>query len=146
MAWIAVLAHNTDVLQVLREALHDHGWDVQPYPDAPAFAATLRHRRADLVVVDVSPREGEAGWETLARLKADYATASLPVVVSSDAFLDLQNHMDRLQDVAAVLVRPCSQEDILRCVSAAQNWSSGTSYRVPNGAGRANVMDVGKGE
>jgi CheY-like chemotaxis protein len=124
MKLIAVLARNTDVLPVLEDALGNNGWEVRPYSDLQALSTSLHFRRPDLILLEASPREGEAGWETLAALQREYDTASLPVIVTSDNFLDLQNHLEDLQDVAAVLVRPCTRADVLRCVTAAQNWNA----------------------
>jgi CheY-like chemotaxis protein len=119
---MAVLDGAADVVYLMRGAVVPGGWDVQVFPDDRALAEVARSVRPDVALVDIGLGREAESWDMLRALKENPATATIPVIVTSSNHFELQDHDDLLtQYAAAVLVRPCTQEDIQRSLRAALN-------------------------
>jgi two-component system phosphate regulon response regulator PhoB len=85
---IVVIDDDAAVLETLTELLGDAGFDVTGCPDGRTGLEAIRATPPDLVVLDVN-MPGIDGIEVCRRLRADSATAGIPVVMltglSSDA-------------------------------------------------------------
>lgn len=118
---MAVLDGAADLVYLMRGALASGGWDVQVFPDGEALAGAAE-RRPDVALMDIALGREAESWDMLRSLKENPATAGVPVIVTSSNHFELQDHDDLLtQYASAVLVRPCTQEDIQRCLVAALN-------------------------
>src|SRR5947209_1220505 len=113
MLRMAVLDGAADVVYLLRGALVPGGWDVQVFPDDEALAGATGTLRPTVALLDIALGREAESWDMLRALKENPATAGIPVIVTSSNHFELQDHDDLLtQYAAAVLVRPCTQEDI----------------------------------
>lgn len=63
------------------EVLRDAGFEASGAPDGPAGLVVVRDTRPDLVLLDVRLPGGVGGREVLRRLRAENATANLPIIV-----------------------------------------------------------------
>ncbi len=121
---IAVLGRYSDAVALLREALGDDGWIVRSFADDQALDAAQLRNLPEVLLVDLASYDGDEGWALLGRLRECSSWASVPVIACADHVWEVQSHLERLDDgVAAVLVQPCSREDVLRCLEAAQAWT-----------------------
>ena len=66
-------------LELLLHLLTGHGYEVMTAADAPAAQAAIRLRRPGLILMDLQ-LPGMDGFELTRRLKADPATAAIPVI------------------------------------------------------------------
>ncbi|HEU0052050.1 MAG TPA: response regulator, partial [Longimicrobium sp.] len=73
---------NADVRVYVTRLLRQQGWTVEAVPDGAAALAAARARRPDLVLSDVM-MPGLDGFALLRALRADEATATVPVILLS---------------------------------------------------------------
>lgn len=77
---VLVIEDDPDQRRLLERMLGAAGWRVDTAPDGEAGLALAAERRPDIVLLDVMmPRLN--GYQTCRRLKADPATAAIPVVI-----------------------------------------------------------------
>ena len=76
----------------------------------------MSHARPDLVVLDLRMPVLD-GYATLARLRADPATAAIPVVIATAA--DDQRSRSLAEGAAAFITKPIDARQLLREVSLA---------------------------
>ncbi|NLE45592.1 MAG: hybrid sensor histidine kinase/response regulator [Chloroflexi bacterium] len=81
---ILVVDDNPDVLQLIGRMLHtiDAGLDILTAANGPDAIATIRHRRPDLVLLDLI-MPGMDGWQVLAEKSRDPAIRDIPIVLVS---------------------------------------------------------------
>lgn len=94
-----------------RSCLRDHGFDtfaVQP----EGGARIARHVTPDVVIVDVP-----SGCDDARRLKADAATAHIPIVAMGEASSE-QIEMGANARCDAFVCKPCIAEQLVACVRA----------------------------
>ena len=79
-ARVTVLDDEPLVLEMILELLSDAGFDPKGYPDGRSGLEAIRREPPDLVLLDVN-MPGIDGIEVCRRLRADPATARLPIVM-----------------------------------------------------------------
>jgi CheY-like chemotaxis protein len=82
MSRILIVDDNEDICLALARLLRRLGYEVVIAPDGDAALAALRERPIDLTILDIMMPKMD-GLEVLHRVKADPATAHIPVVVCS---------------------------------------------------------------
>ena len=97
-------------------ALAAAGYEVDSAADGLAALAAVSHTRPDLVVLDMRMPVLD-GYATLARLRADPATAAIPVVIATAA--DDQRSRSLAEGAAAFITKPIDARQLLREVSLA---------------------------
>ena len=78
MSLVLIVEDNERNLRLVRDVLGHAGFDVVCACDAEAGIALARERRPDVILMDIN-LPGISGVEALARLRADAATAAIPV-------------------------------------------------------------------
>ena len=81
-ARILVVDDQADIREMARLVLSDAGLDVAVAPSGAEALRLLRRSRFDLVLLDINMPEMD-GWATLRLLRADDATAAVPVAMFS---------------------------------------------------------------
>jgi DNA-binding response OmpR family regulator len=94
-----------------RSCLRDHGFDTFAGPPEGG-ARIARHVSPDVVIVDVP-----SGCDDARRLKADAATAHIPVVAMGEATTE-QIEMGANAHCNAFVCKPCIAEHLVACVRA----------------------------
>ena len=79
---VVVADDDEDILMLVRATLAAAGYDVAVARDGAAALSLLRDRRPAAVVLDIAMPELD-GLEVLERVRADPATADLPVILLS---------------------------------------------------------------
>lgn len=90
-----------DTAEMYRYGLEQLGFDVSVEGDGAGLFVALASRLPDIVVLDWD-LPGQRGDEVLWRLRADGATAHLPVVMLSNFPDQLDGHVDRVFEAGAL--------------------------------------------
>ena len=110
-----IIDDDRDLLSLIRRTLEfTAGWDVQTALSGAAGIALARATPPDVILVDVMMPEMD-GYEVCRRLKADSATASVPVVLLT-ARRDLDERLLAGTGSAGVLLKPFQPQDLARQV------------------------------
>jgi len=103
-------------LRLLQAVLEPRGFRVVPVTSGEAALATLAHESVDLVLLDIL-MPGMDGYEVCRRIRADEATAYLPVVMLTAS--GAQQRVDALEAGADDFVaKPFDQSELLARVAS----------------------------
>lgn len=80
-ARIVVIEDEQQVRDLLMVVLRETGFDLAGAPNGEEGLALVRERAADLVLLDFQLPGGSSGLEVCRRLRADRATANVPIIV-----------------------------------------------------------------
>ncbi len=112
-----VIDDDPDLLQLVRRTLEfTAGWDVATAGSGAAGFELARRTPPSVIVVDVMMPEMD-GYEVCRRLKADPATARVPVVLLT-ARRDLNAQRVAESGAAGVVFKPFQPEELARQVRA----------------------------
>jgi signal transduction histidine kinase/ActR/RegA family two-component response regulator len=106
---VLVVEDDPGSAELMEAYLTGTDYEVVVARDGEAGLEAVRNRRPSAVLLDIR-LPGLVGWDVLAAMRADPATAGIPVVVVS--VLDERAHGLR-SGAAAYLVKPVSREDVL---------------------------------
>jgi DNA-binding response OmpR family regulator len=110
-----IIDDDPDLASLIRRTLEfTAGWDVQTALSGAAGIALARSTPPDVILVDVMMPEMD-GYEVCRRLKADAATAAVPVVLLT-ARRDLDERLLAGTGAAGVLFKPFQPQDLARQV------------------------------
>ena len=116
---VVVVDDAPELLDLIASLLTDEGYRVFPCQEATRAHALVARERPDLVMLDLR-MAGVAEWEVLDALKADPATAGIPVIVCSGAVEELQAAEPRLRSLGCdVLIKPFDIDDPIARVEQA---------------------------
>jgi serine/threonine-protein kinase PpkA len=144
MAKVLVIENAAPLRQFLRLHLETAGYRVQIAEDLSSAERIAALDRPDLILAG-SGKAAADGLRTLARLRANAATASTPVVMVS--LRDDSELMRQLRQAGAAghLVFPATRDDLLHVVSA-QLPDNGEQRPLPGGTRGSTGADLGVGE
>jgi DNA-binding response OmpR family regulator len=110
-----IIDDDPDLVSLIRRTLEfTAGWEVQTALSGAAGIALARGAPLDVILVDVMMPEMD-GYEVCRRLKADAATAAVPVVMLT-ARRDLDEQLLAGTGAAGVLFKPFQPQDLARQV------------------------------
>jgi DNA-binding response OmpR family regulator len=110
-----IIDDDPDLASLIRRTLEfTAGWEVQTALSGAAGIALARNAPPDVVLVDVMMPEMD-GYEVCRRLKADSATAIVPIVLLT-ARRDLDERLLTGTGAAGVLFKPFQPQDLARQV------------------------------
>ena len=110
-----IIDDDPDLVSLIQRTLEfTAGWDVQTALSGAAGIALARGAPPDVILVDVMMPEMD-GYEVCRRLKADAATAAVPVVMLT-ARRDLDERLLAGTGAAGVLFKPFQPQDLARQV------------------------------
>jgi CheY-like chemotaxis protein len=102
-----------DQIELYRFGLEPLGFTILEANDGLTALSLARSASPDVIVLDLRMPEMD-GWQVCAALKADAATASIPIVIlTAAASLKLGEQAERAGCVA-YLVKPCYPKDLAR--------------------------------
>ncbi len=116
---IVVLNDDQLFLQVVQRLFMRAGYEAVTGHVGPDGHDLICHEQPDLVVLDMQRYHPEEGWQQLRSLRADPATASLPVLMySSDVHL-LRKRAEQLHEAqVAILELPFTPDELLHKIKS----------------------------
>lgn len=111
---IAIVQDDATLRRVLADLLAGEGYAARCWPRGDGAEGDLRAAPPALVLLDIRLERPEAGWELLRRLRAEPATAGVPVLVTTaDALFLGERAADVLALGAEILPLPFDLEELL---------------------------------
>lgn len=121
MPTVMVVDDEPDVRLIARMVLHADGFEVLEFDSGEAALAELdAGHLPDVLLLDIR-MPGIDGWEVLRRLRADPASADMPVVVFTADLGARSEAAAHLEPGQALLTKPFHADDLLTVVRAAVN-------------------------
>jgi DNA-binding response OmpR family regulator len=99
----------------MRFLLSRDGWQVDTHSNGADAAEVIRGMAPDLVVLDVM-LPGRSGFEILAELRADDATADLPVLMLTARGQGRDRELAEKAGVSRFMTKPFSNAEVLKAV------------------------------
>ena len=113
---VVVIEDDPDLRKLIQSTLQfTAGWEVATAADGPAGIAAVRSRRPDAVVVDLM-LPGMDGYAVCRALKADPATAAIPLVLLT-ARKGIDEAEARGAGAAGVIFKPFTADDLAKRIA-----------------------------
>jgi DNA-binding response OmpR family regulator len=114
---VVAVDDDADLLGLFATVLTDAGYEVVGAPDATTALAALRSTAPAAVILDIRLDTPNRGWHILDEMRADLATAHIPVIVSTADAQALQEHAAGLHGGGyAMLAKPFDLNELLSLV------------------------------
>ena len=111
-AHVLVVDDDEDIRELLRQVLAEEGYRVSVA--ARADAGEVARLRPDLLLLDHLIHGEPVGWAVAGALRADPATAGLPVILCTAAAPEVRGAGDRLRDLdLGVVLKPFDLGELL---------------------------------
>jgi DNA-binding NtrC family response regulator len=111
---------DANLREILELVLSDAGFETVQWPVTVGVQAFLRRERPDVLLLDMRPDGGCAGLPTLKALRADPATAALPVIACTGDMPFLRMHDRTLRALnCTVLEKPFTERQLLGVIRRA---------------------------
>lgn len=116
---VLAIEDDHDFLPLLRMMLADERWQVAVASTGEEGLAALRQLKPDVVILDLMLPDVH-GWEILRRMRADPATAGIPVIILSVMGTRQERLNSReLNGVHDYLLKPCLPSQLRQSVASA---------------------------
>ncbi|HXK33186.1 MAG TPA: response regulator [Dehalococcoidia bacterium] len=119
---VAVLDDDLRFLRMVERMLQGHGLRMQPVttPDPDDAVRVVEQSDASAALIDIYMYGEAAGFSVIDRLRANPATAGIPIIVTSAARREIARNREFLRAArCAVLQKPFGMDDLLCCVDRA---------------------------
>jgi len=114
---VAVVQDDGTLQWLLREALEEAGYRARVWPTGDGAYPDFRASPPALALLDIRLERPDAGWELLQQLRADPATAGIPVLVTTADGAFLRERAGEARALGAeVLALPFDLDDLLAAV------------------------------
>lgn len=114
---LLVVDDDSTLRDLLRVHLQGAGFSVRAAPDAAEAIRAVLAEKPDLILSDINMPYMD-GMELLEVLRADPATADIPLMVLSASDSDEHHDRARRLGVAGYLVKPISVDQLLRAIES----------------------------
>jgi len=94
---------------IIRSFFSARGYDVRDMPSCQDLLALVVREQPDVIVLDLFMPDLN-GWETVARLKSDPATANIPIIIVS--ILSLEETGASLRELLGWIQKPFSEAEL----------------------------------
>lgn len=119
---IALVDDDPTIIALLRDLLGEEGFRTVALTEGAGAPATIARERPDLVVLDLWMERQESGWAIYEALRADAATAGIPVIVCSADVKAIRAHGAEIEARGdAVIEKPFRIGDLLALVARVLN-------------------------
>lgn len=117
---IIVVDDDLPTLALMHDLLTPAGYRVDCASTSEAGLCATRQECPALIILDLRTDTPDAGWRLLERLRADPATAAVPVIAYSTDHHALQTRHTWLRERnCATLAKPFDLDELLECIDAA---------------------------
>jgi twitching motility two-component system response regulator PilH len=117
MTEVLVIDDVSSELQLIKSYLEKGGYSVITALSGAEALEKLKEKTPDVIVTDLVMPE-MSGLELCRKLKKDEAMAQIPVIACTTKDRQVDQKWAQKQGVAAYLVKPCSQEQIIGAVQS----------------------------
>jgi CheY-like chemotaxis protein len=117
---IFVANDNKDFLELMRELLHDEGYEVTVLHASAHAYTEIKHATPDLVILDMTLEHPDDGWAILQLLKLDPETVRIPVIVCSAEVKLLTERQEQIEALNCFAVeKPFDLDTLLGAIQVA---------------------------
>ncbi|HEY3110896.1 MAG TPA: response regulator [Chloroflexota bacterium] len=115
---VVIVDDDSEFLALMRTLLVSEGeFEVITHPRAEDAQPLIARARPDLVVLDLVTNRQERGWALIEELRADRATAGVPIVLCSAAIRSLDRRAGWLAEQGvAVVAKPFELDDLMDAI------------------------------
>jgi len=117
MKQVLVIDDVNSELQLIKSYLEKGGYQVSTASSAIEALEKLKSETPDAIVTDLVMPE-MSGLELCRKLKKDDTTAQIPVIACTTKDRQVDQKWAQKQGVAAYLVKPCNQEQVVAAVES----------------------------
>ena len=117
---IFVADDNQDFLKLMRELLHDEGYEVTVLHASEHAYTEIKHAAPDLVILDMTLEHPDDGWAILQLLKLDPKTVRIPVIICSAEVKLLTERQEQIEALNCFAVeKPFDLVTLLEAIQVA---------------------------
>lgn len=114
---VLLIEDEPSIIEAIRFILTRDGWSVQTHSNGITAAERVREGPPDVVILDVM-LPGRSGFDILEDLRADPATAGLPILVLTARGQSADRDRAERSGASRYMTKPFSNADILAAVNA----------------------------
>ncbi len=130
---IAVVDDDRHIINLLHDLLGDEGYRTIAVTDGASAPAAIARERPDLVILDLWMERQDTGWAVYDALRADAATARIPVLVCSADLASLHSHAADLRARGdAAMEKPFNITEMLALVDRLLAGAGGQGNPYPS--------------
>ncbi len=109
---VLLIEDEPNIAEALRFILRRDGWDVGVHADGATALAEIARQKPDVVILDLM-LPGASGLDILATLRADPATAALPVLMLTAKGQDRDRAAAEAAGVTQFMTKPFANAEIV---------------------------------
>lgn len=114
---VLLIEDEPSIIEAIRFILTRDGWTVQTHSDGATATARVREAVPDVLILDVM-LPGRSGFDILDELRADPATAALPVLLLTARGQTVDRARAERSGASLYMTKPFSNADMLASVKA----------------------------
>lgn len=112
---VLLIEDEPNIIEAIRFLLMRDGWSVATHMDGEGATQTVREQRPDLVILDVM-LPNRSGFDILAELRRDPATATVPVLMLTARGQLRDRELAERSGVSRFMTKPFANSEILAVV------------------------------
>ncbi|MGF6859925.1 DNA-binding response OmpR family regulator [Rhodobacteraceae bacterium MBR-64] len=112
---VLLIEDEPHIVEAIRFILTRDGWGVEAHADGADAIEVIQRLAPDVLILDVM-LPGRSGYEILQDLRADAATARLPVLMLTARGQDRDRDLAQRYGVSRFMTKPFSNLDVLTSV------------------------------
>ena len=112
---VLLIEDEPNIIEAIRFILSRDGWTVHTHSDGRSAVDAVRDKAPDVVILDVM-LPGKSGFDILRDIRADEATAALPVLMLTAKGQTKDRELAQQIGVSRFMAKPFSNNDVLSAV------------------------------
>lgn len=112
---VLLIEDEPNIIEAIRFILTRDGWTVDTHADGATAVSAIHEKQPDIVILDVM-LPNRSGYDILADLRADPATADLPVLMLTARGQAKDREMAERHGVSRFMTKPFSNTEVLNSV------------------------------
>ncbi len=112
---VLLIEDEPNIIEAIRFILTRDGWTVDTHCDGATAVATIRKKIPDVVILDVM-LPNRSGFDILADLRADVATADLPILMLTARGQTKDRELAERHGASRFVTKPFSNAEVLDSV------------------------------
>ncbi len=112
---VLLIEDEPNIIEAIRFILTRDGWTVDTHCDGATAVATIRKKVPDVVILDVM-LPNRSGFDILADLRADVATADLPILMLTARGQTKDRELAERRGASRFVTKPFSNAEVLDSV------------------------------